>query len=195
MGSSSRLGEVAISDDAIWWSEGRPSEAGRTQIVRRSPNGELAEVLPTGTSALTMRRRVASASAALTAALAVAQPRLEGRARTQRHTDVLAGRGRRQPDHAVADIAQRELGLPGETHADAVGLRIGHQDLARRIVGIDQADPAIGGAGLPAGRLQPLEAPGLVLVGHFPALQRAVGLAHEHRFGRDVAHHLHDRRA
>ena len=51
MGSSSRLGEVAISDDAIWWSEGRPSEAGRTQIVRRSPNGELAEVLPTGTSA------------------------------------------------------------------------------------------------------------------------------------------------
>ncbi|MFN8053167.1 MAG: prolyl oligopeptidase family serine peptidase [Acidimicrobiales bacterium] len=51
MGGSSRLGEVAVTDDAVWWSELRPTEGGRTQIVRRSPNGELADVLPAGVSA------------------------------------------------------------------------------------------------------------------------------------------------
>ena len=51
MGGSSRLGEIVISDDAVWWSEGRPTEGGRTQIVRRSPNGEVADVLPDGASA------------------------------------------------------------------------------------------------------------------------------------------------
>jgi len=51
MGGSSRLGEIAISDDAVWWSEGRPTEGGRNQIVRRSPNGEVADVLPRGESA------------------------------------------------------------------------------------------------------------------------------------------------
>lgn len=48
--ASSRIGEVAVSDDAVWWSELRPADAGRTQIVRRSPNGEVADVLPTGVS-------------------------------------------------------------------------------------------------------------------------------------------------
>ncbi|MBX7068441.1 MAG: hypothetical protein K1X38_03565, partial [Microthrixaceae bacterium] len=52
--ASARLGEVAISDDAVWWSELRPHEAGRTQIVRRSPNGEVADVLPDGVSAVSM---------------------------------------------------------------------------------------------------------------------------------------------
>lgn len=51
MSATARLGEVAITDDAVWWSEGRPAEGGRTQIVRRSPDGALADVLPEGMSA------------------------------------------------------------------------------------------------------------------------------------------------
>lgn len=51
--SAVRLGEVRVSDSgegdpALWWSEGRPADGGRTQIVRRSPDGSVADVLPAG---------------------------------------------------------------------------------------------------------------------------------------------------
>ena len=54
--ASVRLGDVQISraDDGtetIWWSEQRPDEGGRTQLVRREPDGSLTEVLPRGVSA------------------------------------------------------------------------------------------------------------------------------------------------
>lgn len=53
--ASVRFGEIAVSgsgegDPAIWWSEGRPAEGGRTQVVRRSPDGAVADVLPDGFS-------------------------------------------------------------------------------------------------------------------------------------------------
>lgn len=48
MMASTRLGEVAITDEAVWWSEGRPAEGGRNQIVRRDPDGTLTDVLPEG---------------------------------------------------------------------------------------------------------------------------------------------------
>lgn len=37
----------------VWWSESRPSEAGRIQIVRRDPDGATTELLPDGYSART----------------------------------------------------------------------------------------------------------------------------------------------
>jgi dipeptidyl aminopeptidase/acylaminoacyl peptidase len=46
-------GEVRADGDDIWWSESRPSEAGRVQLVRRSPDGEVTDVLPEGFSART----------------------------------------------------------------------------------------------------------------------------------------------
>lgn len=54
--SSVRLGQVQVShppggSEAIWWDERRPAEGGRTQIVRRSPDGALADVLPGDASA------------------------------------------------------------------------------------------------------------------------------------------------
>jgi dipeptidyl aminopeptidase/acylaminoacyl peptidase len=51
-----RLGDLHVSavadePEALWWDERRPSEGGRTQIVRRSPDGAVADVLPEGFSA------------------------------------------------------------------------------------------------------------------------------------------------
>jgi dipeptidyl aminopeptidase/acylaminoacyl peptidase len=40
------LGQVEIAGDAIYWSEGRPSEGGRNAIVRCLSDGKIADVLP-----------------------------------------------------------------------------------------------------------------------------------------------------
>lgn len=52
--SAARLGEVLIAaDGAIWWSESRPSEGGRSVLVRRSADGEVADRVPAGFNART----------------------------------------------------------------------------------------------------------------------------------------------
>lgn len=43
---SVRLGEIRLDGADIYWSEGRPTEAGRSVIVRRRPNGETSDVTP-----------------------------------------------------------------------------------------------------------------------------------------------------
>ena len=40
------LGQIAIDGDDIYWVEGRPSEAGRSVIVRRTPDGTISDVTP-----------------------------------------------------------------------------------------------------------------------------------------------------
>ena len=40
------LGQIAIDGDDIYWIEGRPSEAGRSVIVRRTPDGKITDVTP-----------------------------------------------------------------------------------------------------------------------------------------------------
>ena len=40
------LGQIAIDGDDIYWIEGRPSEAGRSVIVRRTPDGKITNVTP-----------------------------------------------------------------------------------------------------------------------------------------------------
>jgi len=54
MQSAVRIDQVRLSETAVWWSEGRPQEDGRTQIVRRSADGELVDLLPEGFSARSM---------------------------------------------------------------------------------------------------------------------------------------------
>ena len=44
--AAARLGEVVVDGDDVWWSEGRPSDGGRSVIVRRSADGTVADVLP-----------------------------------------------------------------------------------------------------------------------------------------------------
>jgi dipeptidyl aminopeptidase/acylaminoacyl peptidase len=51
LASATGLGELAIDGEDIVWTEIRPEEAGRVQLVRRSPTGETTEVLPDGFSA------------------------------------------------------------------------------------------------------------------------------------------------
>jgi len=51
-----RIGSLQVSKgldgrEVIWWDEQRPEEAGRTQIVRRSADGRVTDVLPDGWSA------------------------------------------------------------------------------------------------------------------------------------------------
>ncbi len=43
---SIRLGQIAIDGEALYWSELRPAEQGRTTIMRRGPEGVAEEVLP-----------------------------------------------------------------------------------------------------------------------------------------------------
>ncbi|HWC09041.1 MAG TPA: hypothetical protein VG458_08315, partial [Solirubrobacterales bacterium] len=51
-----RLGAPALAaDGAVWWSEGRPGEAGRVVLVRRGPDGESTDVTP---AELNVRTRV-----------------------------------------------------------------------------------------------------------------------------------------
>jgi dipeptidyl aminopeptidase/acylaminoacyl peptidase len=44
--AAARLGEVCADGDDVWWSESRPSEQGRSVIVRRSADGVVTDVLP-----------------------------------------------------------------------------------------------------------------------------------------------------
>ncbi|MGD9987743.1 prolyl oligopeptidase family serine peptidase [Pseudonocardia sp.] len=53
-----RLGEVRVDpadpgSGTVWWAEGRPAEGGRTQIVRRDPDGTRTDLLPEGYDART----------------------------------------------------------------------------------------------------------------------------------------------
>ncbi len=47
------LSEVQADGDDLWWSEGRPEEGGRIQLVRRTPDGTSTDVLPDGFAART----------------------------------------------------------------------------------------------------------------------------------------------
>jgi len=48
-----RLGSVALDGDDIYWIEGRPDDAGRNVIVKRSADGRIADVTPAGTNVRT----------------------------------------------------------------------------------------------------------------------------------------------
>jgi len=41
-----RLGELVLDGDDVLWSEGRPAEGGRNQVVRRRPDGTCTDLLP-----------------------------------------------------------------------------------------------------------------------------------------------------
>jgi len=47
------LGSVALDGDDIYWIEGRPGDAGRNVIVKRSASGLIADVTPAGTNVRT----------------------------------------------------------------------------------------------------------------------------------------------
>jgi dipeptidyl aminopeptidase/acylaminoacyl peptidase len=40
------LGQIAVDGDDVYWIEGRPSEAGRSVIVRYTPDGQISDVTP-----------------------------------------------------------------------------------------------------------------------------------------------------
>ena len=48
-----RFGDVATDGDTVYWIEGRPEEAGRYVIVRRTPDGKIDDILPPPFSART----------------------------------------------------------------------------------------------------------------------------------------------
>ena len=48
-----RLGEVRVDGADVVWAEGRPAEGGRTQLVRRRPDGTTTDLLPDGANART----------------------------------------------------------------------------------------------------------------------------------------------
>jgi dipeptidyl aminopeptidase/acylaminoacyl peptidase len=52
---SIRLGEIRLEGETVYWSEGRPTEGGRNVVVKRTPNGQIADLTPTP---LNVRTRV-----------------------------------------------------------------------------------------------------------------------------------------
>ena len=48
-----RLSGVVLDGDDIYWMEGRPEEGGRNVIVRRTPDGRMADATPEGTNVRT----------------------------------------------------------------------------------------------------------------------------------------------
>ncbi len=48
-----RLGELHLDGADVVWAEGRPAEGGRTQLVRRTPDGSTTDLLPEGRNART----------------------------------------------------------------------------------------------------------------------------------------------
>ncbi|NEO03021.1 MAG: S9 family peptidase, partial [Moorea sp. SIO3I7] len=44
--SSVRLGSIALDEKDVYWIEGRPAEAGRNVIVRRTPDGKTVDLTP-----------------------------------------------------------------------------------------------------------------------------------------------------
>ncbi|NIH68084.1 prolyl oligopeptidase family serine peptidase [Modestobacter marinus] len=44
--AAARLGEVVVDGADVWWAEGRPSEGGRTVLVRCAPDGTTTDLLP-----------------------------------------------------------------------------------------------------------------------------------------------------
>ncbi len=48
-----RLGELHLDGVDVVWAEGRPAEGGRTQLVRRTPDGTVTDLLPDGRDART----------------------------------------------------------------------------------------------------------------------------------------------
>ena len=51
--SAATVGGASLVGGTVWWSESRPSEGGRTQLVRLDPGGEPEDVLPEGANART----------------------------------------------------------------------------------------------------------------------------------------------
>ena len=53
-GGGGRLSNALLTEDgALWWAEGRPSEGGRTALMRRAEGGEPEEATPAGANART----------------------------------------------------------------------------------------------------------------------------------------------
>ena len=44
--ASVRFGDVALDGADVWWVEGRPAEKGRNVLVRRTPDGNIADITP-----------------------------------------------------------------------------------------------------------------------------------------------------
>ncbi len=52
--TAARVGELQLAQDgALWWAESRPSEGGRVALVRRSTDGEVADMVPSGVNVRT----------------------------------------------------------------------------------------------------------------------------------------------
>jgi dipeptidyl aminopeptidase/acylaminoacyl peptidase len=51
--SAIRLSSVVLDGDAVYWIEGRPGEGGRSVVVKRSPDGHIADATPKGTNVRT----------------------------------------------------------------------------------------------------------------------------------------------
>jgi dipeptidyl aminopeptidase/acylaminoacyl peptidase len=56
------LGEVFLDGEDLYWGEGRPAEEGRIVVVRRSPDGTVADVTPAGFNARTRVHEYGGAS-------------------------------------------------------------------------------------------------------------------------------------
>jgi dienelactone hydrolase len=65
-----RLGSVSLDGDDIYWLEGRPAEGGRTVLVRRTPDGGIADVVPADFNVRTLVHEYGGAAAVVSRGVA-----------------------------------------------------------------------------------------------------------------------------
>src|SRR5437660_878563 len=147
VGEAIGLGEVRVDGGDIYWIEGRPSEGGRNVLVRRAPDGQIADLTPApfnvrsrvheyGGGATTVHRRDRRGRPAdgaapgggrrqrvdLPAAM-VARRRVVFRLRPQRLVESLPLRPARRCRRAAALSAGRRI-RPGAMEFRPIDLRI-----------------------------------------------------------------------
>ena len=74
-----RLGAPAFDGDDIYWQEGRPVDAGRQVVVRRRPDGSMADVTPPGVNVRTRVHEYGGGAYAVDAGLVVYSSWSDGR--------------------------------------------------------------------------------------------------------------------
>jgi dipeptidyl aminopeptidase/acylaminoacyl peptidase len=146
VGETIGLGDILIDDGDIYWIEGRPREQGRNVLVRRAPDGAIADVTPARFSARTRVHEYGGGSAAVVGGVVFfsnfADQRLyrqmPGHAPRPLTPEPASGSSSRYADGRFDAARQRWIGVREEHGAD------GRVDNA--LVAVDLAAPGPGHA-------------------------------------------------
>ena len=143
-----RLGEVAVDGDDVYWAEGRPSEGGRTTLVRRGADGRTTEVTPAPADVRTRVHEYGGGAYTVAGGTVVYSDGTDGRLRRVDHggdpCPITPGAALRYAD-GVIDRGRGRLVCVREDHREA------GREPVNSLVAVDLAGDDAGGRILVAG--------------------------------------------